>query len=249
MSSLEQEQAMTASSPGHPAAVTSQDRSPHANTLIAPAARWERRLQQAALVLARIGLAYLFFTQLWWKIPPTFGCGPDFAFTTGQPGQLQRTRGLCDWIGIESVYSNGRRPFFTANLDNKGGPDIAVDLGWAARLNGVFIDNVVKPNIRWFGYVIFGMEAFIFMSLFFGLFSRLGGLVAIAQSLQLMIGLAGIPNPAEWEWGYILMVVVAILVFAFAPGRYFGLDALLRPRLMVASEHGNRLARLVLWLT
>ena len=116
-------------------------------------------------------------------------------------------------------------------------------------MNGVFIDNVVKPNIRWFGYVIFGMEAFIFISLFFGLFSRLGGLVAIAQSLQLMIGLAGIPNPAEWEWGYILMVVVAILVFAFAPGRYFGLDALLRPRLMVASERGNRLARLVLWLT
>ena len=75
---------MTASSPGRPAAVASQDRSPNAHTLVAPAARWERRLQQAVLVLARIGLAYLFFTQLWWKTPPTFGCGPDFAFTTGR---------------------------------------------------------------------------------------------------------------------------------------------------------------------
>jgi hypothetical protein len=219
------------------------------NTLVAPAARWERRLQQVVLVLARVGLAYLFFTQLWWKVPPTFGCGQDFAFTSGEPAKLQRTRGLCDWIGIESVYSTQPRPIFVANLDNKGAPEIAVDIGPLARLNGLFIDNVIKPNIRWTGWMIFGMEAFIFVSLFLGLFSRLGGLVAIAQTMQLMIGLAGIPNPAEWEWGYIMMVVVAILMFAFAPGRYFGLDALLRPRFMAAAERGNRLARLALLLT
>ena len=51
---------------------------------------WEARLQQAALVLLRIGLAYLFFTQLWWKLPPSFGCPADFRFTTGTPAQLQR---------------------------------------------------------------------------------------------------------------------------------------------------------------
>ena len=71
------------------------------STLVATGARWERRLQHAVLVLARIGLAYMFFTQLWWKAPPAFGCGADFAFTSGTPSQLQRTRGLCDWIGIE----------------------------------------------------------------------------------------------------------------------------------------------------
>ena len=37
----------------------------------------EERLQKAALVVGRVALAYLFFTQLWWKTPPTFGCPPD----------------------------------------------------------------------------------------------------------------------------------------------------------------------------
>jgi hypothetical protein len=45
------------------------------------------------------------------------------------------------------------------------------------------------------------------------------------------------------------MVIVALLIFAFAPGRYFGLDAWLRPRLQTAAGGGNRLAGLLLWLT
>ncbi|NJM07012.1 hypothetical protein HC891_13760 [Candidatus Gracilibacteria bacterium] len=79
--------------------------------LVVAVPTWERRLQQAALILLRLGLAYLFFTQLWWKAPPTFGCTADFAFTTGTPQQLQRTSGLCDWIGIEAVYATQPRPF------------------------------------------------------------------------------------------------------------------------------------------
>jgi hypothetical protein len=39
------------------------------------------------------------------------------------------------------------------------------------------------------------------------------------------------------------------LMFAFAPGRYFGLDALLRPRLLAAALGGGRMARLVLAFT
>jgi hypothetical protein len=73
--------------------------------------------------------------------------------------------------------------------------------------------------------------------------------VAIAQSAQLQIGLAGISSPFEWEWGYHLMVLVSLIVFAFAPGRILGLDAWLRPRLQAASERGNRLARFLMWLT
>ena len=218
-------------------------------TVMAVVPRWERWLQQAALVLLRVGLAYLFFTQLWWKTPPTFGCTADFRFTTGTPAQLQRSSGLCDWIGIEAVYATEPRPFFVANIDNRGAPEIVIDLGWAARLNGAFIENVVKPNIAWFGYLIFASEAFIFISLFFGLFSRLGGLVAIGMAAQLMIGLGGIGNPYEWEWAYNNIVLLAILAFAFAPGRYFGVDALLRPRLLAAAARGNRLAQGVALLT
>lgn len=65
--------------------------------------------QKAALVIVRLALAYLFFTQLWWKVPPTFGCPADYSFTTGavEEGRirLQRTTGLCDWLGIQSFYA------------------------------------------------------------------------------------------------------------------------------------------------
>ena len=66
----------------------------------------ELKFQTIMLVLARILLGYLFFTQLWWKVPPSFGCPADFSFTTtGENGRLQRTSGLCDWIGVESAWS------------------------------------------------------------------------------------------------------------------------------------------------
>ena len=218
---------------------------------------WEERLRKVMLVIARLGLAYLFFTQLFWKMPPDFGCPSDFAFTTGGVDnngrvQLQRTSGLCDWIGIESVWANQPRPFFVANLDNRGAPEISIDLGWAAKLNNLLLENIIMPNIRWLGWFIWGGEAFIFVSLFFGLFSRLGGLTAILISGQLMIGLAGISNPYEWEWSYNLMVLLALPVFAFAPGRVFGIDAWLRPRLKAISDRDTRparVARVLLWLT
>jgi hypothetical protein len=165
-----------------------------------PLPTWEVRLRQVLLVVARLGLAYLFFTQLFWKMPPDFGCPTDFGFTTGSVDdsgrlQLQRTSGLCDWIGIEIAWSDQPRYFLVANLDNQGSPELALNLGWAAKLNAAFLEGFVQPNIRWFGWFIWGAEAFIFLSLFLGLFSRLGGLVAIAISGQLALGLAGIGNP------------------------------------------------------
>jgi hypothetical protein len=238
--------------------VSSQDRSPAiaestpriaGESATGVVVRWEQRLKQAALIMARLGLAYLFFTQLWWKAPPTYGCPADFRFTAGTPAQLQRSGGLCDWIGIESVYATQPHRLLVANIDNRGAPEIAIDIGWLARLNGTFIDTIVKPNIRWFGSVIFFTEAFIFASLFLGLFSRLGGLVALGMSAQLTIGLAGISNPYEWEWSYINMVLLALVVFAFAPGRILGVDTLLRPRLRTAAAHGSRIAKVVLALT
>ena len=213
----------------------------------------QSRLQRASLFVSRIALGYLFFSQLFWKMPPTFGCPPDFAFTTRtiEEGRLnlQRTSGLCDWIGIESAYAKQERPFFVTDMSPIGGPRLSIDLGWLAYLNGLFIDNFVIPNIRWMGWVIWGAEAFIATSLILGLFTRLGGLVALGISGQLMIGLAGIPRPYEWEWSYNLMVVLSLLIFAFAPGYILGLDSLVKPRLEAAAEKGNRLARYLMYLT
>lgn len=210
---------------------------------------WEERLQKIFLVLARLTLGYVFFTQLFWKLPPTFGCPADFAFTTGTVengrAQLKRTSGLCDWIGIESVWAKAPHPVLVADMRSAGGPNFSVDIGLLAAGNGAFIDGFVKPNITWFGNVVWGMEAFIAVSMILGLFSRAGALVGFAQAMQLWVGLAGISNPFEWEWSYNWMPVLALLLFAYAPGRIFGLDALVRPRLLTAAEKGNTLAGLL----
>jgi hypothetical protein len=91
-------------------------------------------------------------------------------------------------------------------------------------LNDLFVENVVMPNIGWFGWLIWLAEAFIAFSLFLGIFSRLGALVAQGVSTQLMLGLA--------------------------PGRVLGLDALLpRPRLTAAADRGGRPAKLLVAFT
>lgn len=204
---------------------------------------WEERLQRVAITVGRIGLAVLFFTQLFWKLPPTFGCPPDFAFTTEGPnGQLVRTSGLCDWIGIESVWAKREHKLLVV-----GG--VGVPITPLAAANGAFIDNVIKPTIGFSGWLVWGAETFAFVSLLLGLFSRLGALAALGISAQLMVGLAGISDPYEWEWGYNQMVLLSILMLGLAPGRIFGLDARLRPRLAGAAAGGNRLARLALALT
>ena len=218
---------------------------PASGSLVPP--RWETRLRSAVLVIARLGMAYLFFTQLVWKVPPRFGCPADFAFTTAKETtanrlDLKRTSGLCDWLGIEQVYSTQPRPLLVTAFEGPAAPRISVDIRPLAQLNGLFLKSAVMPGIRFWGWAIFLTEAFIVTSMLLGLLSRLGGLLAIAMSTQLLVGLAGIPNPPEWEWSYILMVLLSLILFAFVPGRILGLDAWLRPRLLRAGAKGNRLA-------
>jgi hypothetical protein len=94
-------------------------------------------------------------------------------------------------------------------------PEVGVPMGWSSNLNAVFVENVVQANIRVFGWIIFATEAFIFLTLTLGFLSRLGALVAIGMSLQLTVGLAHTPH--EWEWSYILMVLLSVALFGLAP--------------------------------
>ncbi|MGF1471501.1 MAG: DoxX family protein [Rubrobacteraceae bacterium] len=219
------------------------------------ASRIEGIVMVAAIAIASIGLGYLFFTQLWWKVPPDYRCNKneqgEFLFARADSdGELVRERGLCNWIGIEEFYSDQPRKLFTAGILRQfDGPELFVPIGPAQAANGWFIENVVKPNISWFGYIIWASEAFIALSLILGFLSRLGGLVAIGMSMQLMIGLAGIPDPFEWEWSYQLMVLLSIIVFGLAPGRYYGLDRLIRPRLKALRDRGSSIARILLLFT
>lgn len=213
--------------------------------------RLERALVVLVVAVASIGLGYLFFTQLWWKTPPDFRCAEGYAFSEAGPeGELVREPGLCGWIGVEAYYADQPKELFTADIVRSGeGPELSIPVGPLQQANGAFIESVVKPNIAWFGYVIWFTEAFIFVSLCLGFLSRLGALAAVGMSFQLMIGLAGIPQPYEWEWSYQTIFILAVVLFGLAPGRYFGLDRLLRPRLLALRERGSLLSRILLLFT
>jgi hypothetical protein len=177
------------------------------------------RLGQAGMLIARLVIGYLWITQLLWKMPPTFGCPADFSVSTSLSA---RTTGLCDWTGLMAAYSK-------------------------VPLHGTFVETVIVPNISWMGWGIWLMEAFIAISLVLGLLSRLGGLVSLIQAVNLYIGLTAIPF--EWYWTYGMLCVLGLIFSTVPPGRIFGIDTWLRPRLLVSKESGNRLAGIILLFT
>jgi hypothetical protein len=195
-----------------------------------------KRVLPVVLVVLRLSVAALFASQLTWKLPPHFGCpAGDFVFTTSGPdGTLRRSTGLCDWIGIESVWSQRDRLFFARDTDGDGQKDAGLSLGPLVRLNGWFVDEVVEPNFGVFGWLIFLTETFIVLSLGLGLLSRLGAAVALALSVQLTLGVAGVVHRAsgldEGELLYWMMIATALLLVVRPAGRWFGLDARLRRR-------------------
>lgn len=199
-----------------------------------PTAKWDSRLYKICMVIARFGLAYLFFTQLFWKLPPTFGCTNDFAFPQSAADNYwtgNGSGGLCYWMGLESIYAPQFRQVLVTDMRPAGLPRIGVTITPIAQLNALLIDNMLIPNIRFFGWVIWLMEFWIFLSMLLGLFTRLGALVAIGVVAQLWVGLANIPRPYEWEWAYGAIFLLSVALLGAASGRFFGMDGWLRRRL------------------
>jgi len=214
--------------------------------------RYDSWLYKVGMLVARLGLAYLFFTQLFWKLPPDFGCGTDFAFPV--PAETNHwsangSSGLCFWMGLESVFASQPRQVLVADMRPAGLPTISVSITPLAKINGFLLDNLFIPQIRLFGWLIWLAEFWIFISMLLGLFTRLGALVSIGVSLQLYIGLANIPRPYEWEWSYGTIVALSFAMLAAAAGRTFGVDSWLRRKLAGPAENGNRLAKIGLFLT
>ncbi len=222
------------------------------NSVESHAPRADSRLYKICMLIARLGLAYLFFTQLWWKLPPSFGCTNDFAFP--QPASANYwtdngSGGLCYWMGLESVFAPQDRKVLVADMRPAGLPNIGINIRPLAQANALLLDNVVIPGIRFFGWVIWMAEFWVFLSMFLGLFSRLGALVSIGVTGQLYIGLANIPRPFEWEWTYGAILLLSVALLGAAPGRFLGVDGWLRPRLTGPGARGNLLARIALLLS
>lgn len=169
--------------------------------------------------ISRIIYGYLWYTQLLWKLPPRFGCPPDFAVTTDIHA---RTTGLCDWVGVMTIYSK-----------------------WP--LQASLVEQYVVPNMSWFGWIVWLMEAFVAVTLIFGLFTRLGGLAALVQGINLYIGVTA--APFEWYWTYGMLYTLGLVFLAVPTGRTLGLDAWLRPRLQASVDKGNRIAKILLFFT
>jgi uncharacterized membrane protein YphA (DoxX/SURF4 family) len=219
------------------------------STPSADPANWDRRLRTLTVIIGRLGLAYLFFTQLFWKLPPTFGCTNDFAFPVPAAQNYWEgngSGGLCFWLGMESIYADQPRQVLVADMRPAGLPRIGITITPLARLNALLIDNVIRPGIAVFGWLIWLAEFWIVLSMALGFLTRLGALVAIGVSLQLYIGLANIPRPYEWEWSYGTMVLLAVVLLGAGAGRHFGVDAVLRRRF---SGRSGPVARLVQLLT
>lgn len=214
--------------------------------------RTDTLLYKICIFIARLGLAYLFFTQLFWKLPPEFGCTNDFAFP--QPAAENHwtgngSGGLCYWMGIESIYAPEYRQVLVSDMRPAGLPKIGLNIAPLAKANALLLDNVLIPNISFFGWVIWLAEFWIFLSMLLGLFSRLGALVSIGVVGQLWVSLANIPRPYEWEWAYGAILLLSVALLGAAAGRFVGVDGWLRPRIAKPAEEGRLWARAALLLS
>ncbi len=214
--------------------------------------RLDAWLFKVCMVIARLGLAYLFFTQLWWKLPPKFGCGADFAFPVPaeqNDWDANKSSGLCFWMGLESIFASKPRQVLVADMRPAGLPRISLNITPLATINGILLKNLFIPQIRVFGWLVWLFEFWVFLSMTLGLFTRVGALAALGIMGQLYIGLANIPRPFEWEWSYGAIILLSIGMLGAASGRTFGVDGWLRRKLAAPAERGNRLAKIGLLIS
>ncbi len=110
-----------------------------------------------------------------------------------------------------------------------------------------FVESVVLPNFLLFAWLTLLTELFIGVSHLLGVVSRLGALLALAMSANLLVGLAR--HPAEWPWSYLMLLGYALIFLSSHPGRILGLDGWLSRRLTAPPCAGRLWARALGLLT
>jgi uncharacterized membrane protein YphA (DoxX/SURF4 family) len=99
-------------------------------------------------------------------------------------------------------------------------------------LQGRLVQDLVLPNIRLFGPLVYGVEVTIGVSLMLGLLTRLGAVFGLLMALNLWLGLYSAPG--EWPWTYAFLVILQLLFAIDPPGRSLGADVLLCHRYRVS---------------
>jgi uncharacterized membrane protein YphA (DoxX/SURF4 family) len=90
-----------------------------------------------------------------------------------------------------------------------------------------FVREVLIPNAEFFLVVQIVLEAVIWISLIFGIFTRLGAALGAVLSANLLILAAGV----EWPWTYILLIVGFLICAVAGAGNWYGVDYWLKDRL------------------
>jgi len=96
----------------------------------------------------------------------------------------------------------------------------------AFEFHRTFLKDVVLPNMRLFGPIVFLAELAFAASMMLGLAVRLVGVLALVYTLQLWLGLYG--NSSEWPWTYMFLALLMFLFALESAGRSLGFDAWLR---------------------
>jgi thiosulfate dehydrogenase (quinone) large subunit len=142
-------------------------------------------LQEWFLTITRIAIGWMWWEQTTWKMPPTFGCPANFAFTT----QSFESTGLCNFIGQQATYGD-IEPF------------------------KAFLTGFVMPNIQLVGWGVYFAELAIAISLLFGILTRFGGLLGALMGVNLLIGFIGVPHEWHWTYLFLIFINLLLAVFA-----------------------------------
>src|ERR1700759_525502 len=96
----------------------------------------------------------------------------------------------------------------------------------AFEFHRTFLKDVVLPNMSVFGPIVCLAELVFAGSMMLGLAVRFVGVLAVAYTLQLWLGLYD--NSSEWPWTYLFLGLLIFLFGVDSSGRSLGFDAWLR---------------------
>jgi len=83
--------------------------------------------------------------------------------------------------------------------------------------------EVMIPHFTLFGWLVFLAELAAGVLLLLGLWTRVGALIGLVQSIAITLLVVDAPN--EWVWTYVMFIAIGIVVLVTPSGRRLSLDA------------------------
>lgn len=97
-----------------------------------------------------------------------------------------------------------------------------------------FLDNIVIPNIEFFGWLQFLTEVALTLGFVFGILMGLTGLVGALWAFNIALGAFTVPN--EPFFALQLFVLMPLVLGVTKSGRILGVDVWLRPKLLASPK-------------